>query len=219
MQNNKFLKFVKEKGYYIVLLVCAAAVGVTGYFILRTDRGEEPAVEVIASVSSDTQTLEPTGGETSESTEPTQADEPETSTVAEAFWLSAPVDGEALTAFAADHLAYNATTRDWRTHEGVDLAAELGQEVLAAADGTVYTIYDDENYGTTVVLRHTGGYITHYANLSEEVMVSVGQTVERGDVLGTVGQTANAETATPPHLHFAVFSENVPVDPEELWGE
>lgn len=219
MQNNKFLKFVKEKGYYIVLLICAAAVGVTGYFILRTDREEEPAVEVIASVSSDTQTTASTGDETTETTEPTQTDEAETSTEAEAFWLAAPVDGEALTAFAADHLAYNATTRDWRTHEGVDLAAELGQEVFAAADGTVYTIYDDENYGTTVVLRHTGGYTTHYANLSEEVMVTVGQTVSRGDALGTVGQTANAETATPPHLHFAVFLENVPVDPSELWGE
>lgn len=222
MQNNKFLKFVKEKGYYIVLLICAVAVGVTGYFILRTDREEEPAVEVIASVSSDTQIGVSTGEEPSESSEPTettQGNEPETSTEPEAFWPTAPVDGEALTAFAADHLAYNATTRDWRTHEGVDLAAELGQEVLAAADGTVYTIYDDENYGTTVVLRHTGGFITHYANLSEEVMVSVGQTVERGDVLGTVGQTANAETATAPHLHFAMFLENVPVDPMEYFAD
>ena len=60
--------------------------------------------------------------------------------------------------FAADHLAYNATTRDWRTHEGLDLAAALGDPVCAAADGTVYTIYEDERYGTTVVLRHSGGF-------------------------------------------------------------
>lgn len=220
MQNNKFLNFLKEKGYYIVLLVCAAAVGVTGYFILRGDPDEEPAVPAVASVAPSTQTSESTEGESSRQTESTEPDESDAPTAqTEPFSLTAPVDGETVTAFAADHLAYNATTRDWRTHEGIDLGATLGQKVLAAADGTVYAIYDDENYGTTVVLRHSDGFTTHYANLSEEVSVTVGQTVARGTCLGTVGQTANAETATAPHLHFALFRENTPVDPSEFWGE
>lgn len=219
MQDNKFLNFLKEKGYYIVLLICAAAVGVTGYFILRGDRDVEPAAEAVASASPTTRESTLPESEATVSPETTQTEESDAPTTEpEAFSLTAPVNGEAIKAFAADHLAYNETTRDWRTHEGVDLRAEVGQEVLAAADGTVYTIYEDENYGTTVVLRHTDGYTTQYANLAEEVSVSVGQSVTRGTVLGTVGKTANAEIATAPHLHFALFRENVPVDPGD-WFE
>ena len=70
----------------------------------------------------------------------------------------------------------------------------------------------------TVVLRHTDGYTTHYSNLDEAIAVKVGDTVEAGTVLGTVGQTACIETAAQPHLHFAVFRNNVPVDPEDFFA-
>lgn len=208
MHNNKFKglrTFVKEKGYYIVLLLCAAAVGVSGYFLL-TGKDEPTPIEVNT-------TLAPTPSATDrvptrESTQDTAAPTEEAR-----LRVQSPVDGELLTAFAADHLAYNETTRDWRTHEGVDLSAASGQEVLAAADGTVYTIYDDKNFGMTVVLRHADGYTTHYSNLAEEVAVRVGDSVSAGAVLGTVGQTANTETAIAPHLHFAVYCSNVPTDP------
>lgn len=213
MQNKKFQNFFKAKGYYIVLLICAVAVGVSGYFLLTADKPKEPALEVVASVSDSTQKQTPT--EPSESAGTTQEAEVVATQPPTSFTLTWPVEGEAITAFAADHLAYNATTRDWRTHEGIDLSAVLGQDVFAAADGVVYTIYNDENYGMTVVLRHTGGFTTHYSNLSEELAVSVGQEVSAGTLLGTVGMTANAETANAPHLHFALYQNNVPVDPIE----
>ena len=59
-----------------------------------------------------------------------------------------------------DCLSYNETTRDWRVHNGVDIAAEEGTPVMAAADGQVYTVYEDETMGTTVVIRHEDGYTT-----------------------------------------------------------
>ena len=68
----------------------------------------------------------------------------------------------------------------------------------------------------TVVLRHDGGYTTHYSNLDKDVSVKVGDTVKAGDVLGKVGQTAGIETAEEPHLHFAVYKNNAPVDPTEF---
>ena len=83
--------------------------------------------------------------------------------------------------------------------------------------GTVYTIYEDERYGTTVVLRHSGGFTTHYANLSEEPDVAVGDTVRAGQRLGTVGQTALTETGDAPHVHFALYNGNTPEDPAEYW--
>ena len=218
MQNNKskgFRSFVKEKGYYIVLLLCAAAVGVSGYFLL-TDRSDPEPVETPVSATIAPTKINPSVTKPSQSTEPTEGSAATESTAPKKLTVQRPVDGETLNAFAADHLAFNETTRDWRTHEGVDLSAALGQEVLAAAEGSVYTIYEDECLGMTVVLRHADGYTTHYSNLAEEVAVSVGDNVEAGTVLGTVGQTANIETATAPHLHFAVFRNNAPTDPADF---
>ena len=116
-------------------------------------------------------------------------------------------------------LCYNPTTRDWRVHNGIDIAAEPGSEVCAAADGTVYTVYEDETMGTTVVIRHDGGYVTKYASLAEDVKVSAGQSVKSGDVIGTVGCTALLETAIGDHLHFAVTCNGEAYDPNEFLSE
>lgn len=220
-KSNGFGRFVKEKGYYIVLLLCAAAVGASGYFLL-SGRTNEPQQEVHLSANSPTKSTsgnssgtEPaadavaTGGKTVEPTEPG-------GTEASHLEVRPPVAGEPCNTFAADFLAYNETTRDWRTHEGLDLSAAVGEEVVAAAAGSVYTVYEDESLGMTVVLRHTNGYTTHYSNLDKEVAVSVGDNVEAGTVLGTVGQTAGTEMASVPHLHFAVYQNNTAIDPAEF---
>ena len=168
MQNeNKskgFRAFVKEKGYYIVLLLCAVAVGTSGYFLLR--QGKTPAVlESSASVSQGgasaptTPTKDVKDVIATDPTEPAEPSEPKRLTTVR------PVDGETLYAFAADHLAFNETTRDWRTHEGVDLSAAIGQNVVAAADGSVYTIYDDEELTNDVsgtALISTGEAATYF---------------------------------------------------------
>lgn len=217
MQNNKskgFRSFIKGKGYYIVLLLCAVAVGVSGFFLFK---GSEPAENNPASesIQSSVQTTGSTEEKVADVIATQETQQSEAPTVKQAVVLR-PVEGEQLYSYAADHLAFNETTRDWRTHEGVDYSAELGTPVVAAMDGTVYAIYEDESFGMTVVVQHSGGYTTHYSNLSEEVPVTVGQTVEAGTVLGTVGQTACVETSTAPHLHFAVYANNVPVDPEDF---
>lgn len=225
--NNKskgFRSFVKEKGYYIVLLLCAVAVGTSAYFLLTRDRSAEQATvaPVIATEStaneetvSESAAVRDNAQETASAAQkPEAVTEP---TSPKRLETARPLEGEAVMAFAVDHLAYNETTRDWRTHEGVDYRAEEGQEVCAAADGTVYAIYEDESLGMTVVLQHADGYTTHYSNLNGEVSVSVGQSVSQGDVLGVVGTTACVETATVPHLHFAVYQNNSPVDPEEFF--
>jgi murein DD-endopeptidase MepM/ murein hydrolase activator NlpD len=113
-------------------------------------------------------------------------------------------------------LSYNQTTRDWRTHDGVDIAAETGTNVTAAADGQVYTVYDDDAMGTTVVIRHEGGYTTRYASLSPELQVKVGDTVTLGQVIGTVGETAMVESVLGPHVHFSVTYQDLPMDPAEF---
>ena len=152
MQNkeNGFGRFVKEKGYYIVLLLCAVAIGVSGYLLLSGKNSDQQV-----HLSTERATVPPgvRATEHAENVVATDGPEPGTEATEPTLRLQPPVAGEQTGGFAADHLAYNATTRDWRTHEGLDLAAALGDPVCAAADGTVYTSYEDERYGTTVVRR------------------------------------------------------------------
>ena len=118
--------------------------------------------------------------------------------------------------YAMDALSYNQTTRDWRIHNGMDIAAEAGTQVCAAADGTVYTVYEDETMGMTVVIRHEEGYTTTYASLAEEILVKPGDQVKLGQAIGCVGVTALLETAVGEHVHFSVSRNDEPMDPVEF---
>jgi murein DD-endopeptidase MepM/ murein hydrolase activator NlpD len=123
------------------------------------------------------------------------------------------VSGEVIGEYAVECLSYNQTTRDWRTHDGVDFAAAAGTTVCAAADGEVYSVYEDETMGFTVVIVHDGGYTTRYCSLSEEVAVRPGDRVTAGQTIGYVGATALLESVLGEHLHFAVSCSGESQDP------
>ena len=127
-----------------------------------------------------------------------------------------PLVGEEVAAFSVDELKYNETLGDWRTHDGVDIAAEVGTQVLAACSGTVTQVIDDDLMGTSVTIAHDGGYETVYSNLQSVPTVSEGQEVSAGEVIGSVGCTSIAEFAVPAHLHFAVTKDGVPCDPKKF---
>ncbi len=127
-----------------------------------------------------------------------------------------PLVGEEVAAFSVDELKYNETLGDWRTHDGIDIAAEVGTQVLAACSGMVTQVIDDDLMGTSVTIAHDGGYETVYSNLQSVPTVSEGQEVSAGEVIGSVGCTSIAEFAVPAHLHFAVTKDGVPCDPKEF---
>jgi murein DD-endopeptidase MepM/ murein hydrolase activator NlpD len=98
----------------------------------------------------------------------------------------------------------------------MDIAAEAGTEVKAAADGEVYTVYEDPQMGMTVVIRHEDGYTTHYSSLAEDVSVKAGETVKLGQTIGTVGNTALMESALPDHVCFRVTRDGETIDPADF---
>ena len=126
------------------------------------------------------------------------------------------VSGSTQAAYSVDALQYNATTQDWRTHAGVDLAASVGTPVKAAGSGVVTAVYDDEFLGTTVVINHPDGHVSQYSNLAVMPSVSAGDSVEAGQTIGAVGETALLEIADEPHLHFAVYANGDTIDPAEF---
>ena len=221
MSNNKHSgRGIYGKGYYIALVLCAAAIGITGIVYYRNAQTAQPVIqepEQQATVAVDA----PMEDALVAATEPVVIHRPAEETPVAApspqvLKTAAPVAGEPVAEYAMDCLSYNPTTRDWRVHNGVDLAAETGTEVLAAADGVVYTTYTDDIMGTTVVIRHDGGYTTQYASLSEELQVSAGDEVSLGQAIGTVGETALVETAMGPHVHFSVLCNDASMDPNEF---
>lgn len=95
-------------------------------------------------------------------------------------------------------------------HAGLDVAAGTGTPVRAPSDAVVANTGDYFFNGNTVFLDHGQGLITAYMHLSR-IDVRPGQKVKRGDLLGAIGATGRV---TGPHLHWAVFLNNTPVDPE-----
>lgn len=207
------------KGYYIALILCAAAIGISGYLYYRNANNAEtqvndPGVSVGATdpEERDVQAVatQPQG------TKPAQGGAATQDTAPKTLKTASPVSGQTVAVYAMDELTYNATTRDWRVHNGIDIAAEAGTDVCAAADGTVYNVYEDEKLGTTVVIRHDGGYTTQYSSLDAQVAVEPGETVKLGDTIGCVGQTALLESAIGDHVHFSVTRDDSPMDPAEF---
>ena len=210
MSDNKHGRSFGIKGYYIALVLCAAAIGIMSYVYYA---GQETAAVQTANVPDTlvgTVTL-PTGG-TTPTAPSAEAKEP----TAGKLSVCAPVEGQVLTGYAMEVLSYNQTTRDWRVHNGVDFAAPAGTPVVAAADGQVYTVYEDDQMGMTVVIRHENGYTTKYSSLAAGVAVSAGQEVAMGQTIGAVGNTALMENALGDHVHFAVTQNDRNVDPLEF---
>ena len=94
-------------------------------------------------------------------------------------------------------------------HSGLDVGADSGTPIAAAAGGQVVLASSGYGYGNYVIVRHDNGYETLYAHLTE-IYVVQGQWVAQGEAVGTVGSTG---WATGPHLHFEVRVGGASVDP------
>lgn len=233
---EKLTQFVSGKGFYLVVLVCVAAIGVSGYFLMRSivSGGEEPATAVAGNTQMPD--VRPSAGVTasakpsptpvitaapSPSPSAAPSEQPEASPEVQASQKPAalvftwPVNGAVIASFSVETLLYDETMLDWRTHEGIDLSAAVGTRVLATAAGTVSEIYEDELMGVTLVIDHGEGLESVYSNLSSDLSVEVGESVFTGDIIGEVGDTAAAESGREPHLHLAMYQDGAPVNPEE----
>lgn len=245
--NNKNKKtaanFMAGKGLYIVLFLCVSAIGISGYFLADSlFSRDETAITAVAPLGekeeAPAESVPAENGEESKAPQETQTasgQEDAVTVMADADDLNAqaaaaaaeaagsiriwPLSGAMSKGHSTETLVYSKTTDDWRTHAGVDLQGYLGEPVMAVTAGTVSDIYDDELYGTTVVITHADSVSTHYSNLAVVPTVTVGQEVAAGDVIGAVGDTALLECADEPHLHLEVFKEGIAMDPEEYIEE
>jgi len=237
---------LEGKGYYIILLLCVAAIGISGFFLTRGllavrtgGFGQEEASAVSGQAQLGDQReavrrqealLSQKAKEAAEKArEANQAEsavpdqQPSTDTAAKEAVPPAPaeetaayiwpVEGAVDRQFSLEVFAYDPTMGDWRTHDGLDIAAEPGTAVGACAVGTVESVTTDDMLGVMVTIDHGAGLKSIYANLDEAVSVEPEDPVEAGTVIGAVGTSAISESAGPSHLHFAMKEYGVAVDP------
>lgn len=127
-----------------------------------------------------------------------------------------PLNGEVLNAFSDGELVKSKTLNVWKTHDGVDIAGALDEQVKSMTGGTVTRVYEDQMMGVCVIIDHGSGLEGYYCNLSKDIPVAEGQKVSAGTVIGAVGNTAENEISEEPHLHFALKKNGEWIDPIAL---
>ena len=231
--------FFAGKGFYIVLFLCVAVIGASAWVMLTENGADVENTEIGMSLENElpeptappetvapVQTPAPVAAPEQEKAQevlapaPEPAEEavpvaaPEKPEIVNSFFVW-PVNGEIESPYSMAALIYSRTMHDWRTHDGIDIACELGAEVKAASGGTVTGVESDDMYGMTVSIDHGNGLCSTYSNLAEVPTVKVGDVVTPGQVIGSVGGTALCETGEVTHLHFAMSVNGESVDPTD----
>lgn len=179
----------------------------TGSSISKTIEEIQNQIENTNQESLDNNTQENNVEETN-----TKVEEPEP--VKKELSFSYPIEGEILREFAMEELIYSETLDEWTVHQGIDIKADRTTVVKSAEEGTVVAIKNDPRYGLTVIIEHKDGYKTVYSNLLTAEFVTEDEKVEKGQSIGTVGNSAVFEIADEPHLHFEMIKNGEYVDPK-----
>lgn len=212
--KDKILNFLKTKGYYLVLGLCVLTVGFVSFLSYRASQRklaetplDKPNTQGVEKVEENIPDEREEPSENEEETETPQA------TAAE---YSAPIEnGEIIAQYSPEKPLYSYTLKDWRTHNGIDIAAAAGTEVANVCEGVAETVEQDDLMGNMVTVRHTDGKVSRYASLAT-VAVKEGQLLKRGDIIGTVGTSMLLECGETDHLHYELWSEDKPVAPSFL---
>ena len=131
-----------------------------------------------------------------------------------------PTVGTVIKSHSTTVPVFSNTLEEWRIHTGLDISTEEGAEVFATCAGEVTGVYNDPMLGQTVEITHTENHKSYYSNLSKEgIKVAVGDTVEQGTLIGTVGDTSVSEIADEVHLHFELKVNDVSVNPLDYFTE
>lgn len=145
---------------------------------------------------------------------------PDTPPQAPAAQPTAPVfgypleaDGEVVMSYSVDNAIYDPTLELYRTNASVSIAADTGDGVTAVESGVVKEIKDDDEKGKTIVLEHKNSWLTTYSQLAEDISVAQGQTVEKGQLLGTIAEPSRYSVALGSHLEFSMAKDGASVNP------
>lgn len=220
-KNRKVITFLRKNAYYFVFLICLAVlVTITVALVIAGNSGggltDLPTVEN----PSDGNVSNPNDGGNSQPSTPEQPSIPDgdsepdkpTSTV---IVFDAPVRGTIIKDYVAAGVVYNQTLNLYSGHKAIDFAADEGSEVYACYGGTIDSITESKLEGVTVTIDHGNGLKSYYNSMEATDDLSVGQTVNKGDVIGYVALNNRTEYLDGAHLHFSVTENGQKINPEK----
>ncbi len=234
-------RFAENKGVYIALF---AAILMVGFYVyarqmkLSSERDivsfdesawqeavKESGIKVVdidetyekKTVKNDSQTEKTMKSESAKEKSSLAEDDASVETMAEAdvFQMERPCRGEIVAECSIEELVFCSTMEDWRTHNGIDISAAVGDAVKAAEAGVVSKVYEDEFLGVVVEIEHENEMMSLYGNLQNVNFIAVGTKVNKGDIIGGVGSPGSLEANMEPHLHFEVMAAGEFCDPKE----
>lgn len=125
------------------------------------------------------------------------------------FYL--PTENAVSLGYSEEKLVFSDTLGDWRTHLATDFEGEAGDRITAVSYGTVIDVYDDELYGTTVVIEHEKDILSKYSGL-RNITVKSGDTVTAKSVIGELSGDIPIEQKDGVHLHFEMIKNGEQID-------
>lgn len=206
---NKTGKFLRKNIYYVLIVVCIAAIGTMVFVSLNNQEPDAPVVNPDPVDPVDPTPVDPTPVDPTP-VDPTPVDKP--------IVFTAPVSGGTIGQnFDSEELVFNTTLKQWSVHQAIDYFGDEGTEVVAAYAGKVTKVGYDEEMGYYVVIEHKDNVSTRYCSLSEEITVAEGQTVQQGQKLGTIGTSMIFEASSGAHLHFETLLNGEIVNPNSYF--
>ena len=115
--------------------------------------------------------------------------------------------------YSDTNLQYNATLNQYEAHLGMDFIASAGSKVYSVLDGKVSEVGNNYLQGNYVIVTHNNGLKSVYSSLDENISVKKGDSIKKGDIIGSVGVSAYAELEEGSHLHFELFDNDKRIDP------
>lgn len=219
--ESKVAKFIAGKGFYVVLAVCMAVIGVAAYsamekttpqpFIEESGTEENNQIYIPETFEDDNQQIKLQGdnnqSESNDATDVTDETNPP-------IYIM-PIEGTILKHFSPDNLIYSATYNDMRIHTGVDISPTVANVVVSAFSGTIIGVDENTNFGTVITIDHGDGVMLSYCGL-KNVTVKNGDIVDSEEILGEIGTVLN-ESADKPHLHLELMINGEYADPLSLF--
>ena len=219
-KESKFFKKLKQvrvnRAVYISAVVILLSLSVVLAITAANNRAKKDAATQPPAVTDE---VTPTPDQNGENTPTPDNSQP---TVNEDIIpeLALPVSGKLIKDHIVDAQVFNETTKDWRVHLGIDIATAEDAPVCSVASGTVEQIWEDPMMGWCVAVTHAGDCVTVYKNLASTLAegITTGAAVQKGQLLGHVGDSAQLEIAEEPHLHMEMTVKGLQVDPLDYFS-
>lgn len=203
-QKSTTQSFIKKNASNLVVILCILAIGLTA--------------TLVAISSAKTGTNNQLNNENkipSNNVQEGTGELEEEKPVVEIISFIMPVEKATSIVEYSEQLVFNSTLNRYNSHLAMDFFAQEGTDVYAVYDGKVESVTNELLVGTTIVIDHGNGLKTVYNSLLDGDCVSVGQQVEKGQVIGQVSSSNRQEYKDGAHLHFEVLENGQTINPNK----